>query len=412
MRTRLVFIILPLITLALALAGGFTLLWRFFVFLAVVLLLSYLWSRTCIRSIDSQVKISSDCCQAGECFEEEFTIYNLGNIPTPLMELQEDTDLPGYRKTLALSLSPRSSHCLRTKVYCQHRGQYYLGNLTATVTDPLGLFPLRRQLSERQNVIVYPAILPLPYFQALSRREAGLGLRHRLPTDIGTDAARVREYTSNDSLRHIQWHTTAHTGKLMVREFDPDSSNYAFKSIWIVPDMHQASQMGEDNETVEEYSITAAASLAKKFVDSGKRVGLVASGDQPYLFLPEVGEQHLQHILQALALMKATGEAPIDTLLVSEMGRFNAGSAIIIIAPSDNQGVVVPLRRAAERGVIVIAILLDSLSFGGRTSAANLARSLVSSGLHVYVIRRGMDIARALDSRLISSRMQYIGDKT
>lgn len=411
MKTRLVVIMVPLIMLAVALAGGFTLLWRFFLFLVVVLLLSYFWPRLSIRGIGSQVKKSAECCQVGEYFEEEFIVFNRGRIPAPVIEIQEDTDLPGYRNTEAFSLFPRSSHGWRTRVYCQRRGQYHLGALTGRVTDPLGFFPLNLRLDERQSIIVYPATLELPYFQALPLQEPGQSPRRWLISEYGPNASRVREYTSGDRLRHIHWHTTAHTGRLMVKEFDPDRANYAFKDIWIVLDMHRSAHLGKGEATIDEYSITVAASITKKYIDSGKRVGLLASGDRSYLFLPEAGDQPRQHILKALALIKATGEVPIDTLLASQAERFEAGSAVIVITSSDNQRIATPLRHAVDRGVIVIAILLDSLSFGGRTGAANIARSLISSGQHVYVIRRGLEIARALDSRLISSRLQYIGDR-
>lgn len=386
-------------------------LWRLFVFFVVVLLLSYLWTRLSIRGIGSRVEKSSDYCQVGECFTEEFTVFNRSKIPTSLIEVQEDTDLPGYRNMVAFNLSSQSSHCWRTEVYCQRRGKYSLGALTVRATDPFGFFSLSRHLGECQNVIVYPEILDLPFFRALPRQESGASPRHWLASEFGPNAARVREYTSGDSLRNIHWRTTAHTGTLMVKEFEPDRTNYAFKNIWIVPDMHQASQLGEGEETTEEYGITIAASLTQKYIDSGKRVGLIASGDQSYLFPPEAGGQHLQHILQALAVMKATGKVPLDTLLASQIERFDAGSAVIVITSSDNLGVTQSLRHVIDRGVIVIAILLDSLSFGGRTSAANTARSLISNGLHVYVIRRGLGIARALDSRLTFSSIQYIGDK-
>jgi uncharacterized protein (DUF58 family) len=411
MKTRLILIMVPLIILALALAGGFTLLWRFFLFLAVVWLLSYFWPRLSIRGLASQVKKSAEYCQVGKHFEEEFTVFNRGRIPAPVIEVREDTDLPGYQNTAVFSLFPRSSHSWSTRVYCRRRGQYNFGTLTARVTDPLGLFSLSRHLGERQSIIVYPATLELPYFQALPRQEPGQSPRRWLTSEYSPNAARVREYTSGDSLRHIHWHTTAHVGKLMVKEFDPDRANYAFKDIWIVLDMHQASHLGRGDEAIDEYSVMVAASITKKYIDSGKRVGLLASGNRPYLFPPEAGGQHLRHILRALALIKATGNVSIDTLLASQTERFDAGSVVVVITSSDNLGVAVPLRRALDLGVIVIVILLDSLSFGGRTNATNTARSLIYSGIHVHVIRRGQDIARALDSRFISSRLQYVGDK-
>ncbi|MBA7626444.1 hypothetical protein ES703_33893 [subsurface metagenome] len=412
MKIRLALIVVPLLTLAVALSGGFTLLWRFFIFLVVVLVLSHLWSRLSIRSIDGHVEKPSSLCQVGEYFEEGFTVINRSKILTPLIEAQEDTDLPGYQNTVAISLSSRSSHTWHTKVYCRRRGRYSIGALTVKATDPLGFFPVERNIGKRQEIIIYPATLELPFFQALPQQEPGVGPRRWLASEAGPNASHVREYVSGDSLRHIHWHTTAHTGKLMVREFDPDRSNYAtFKEIWIVLDMHRTSQLGEGDETTEEYGVTIAASLVKKYLDSGKRVGLITAGDRSYLLSPETGDGYLQYLLRSLALLKATGEVSIDNLLASRAEHFNAGSTVIIIMPSVNPGIAAPMRQVINRHVTVTAILLDSFSFGGGISPANNARGLSSSGFNVYVVRGGMEIALALDSRLPSSRMQYVGGK-
>jgi hypothetical protein len=70
-----------------------------------------------------------------------------------------------------------------------------------------------------------------------------------------------------------------------------------------------------------------------------------------------------------------------------------------------------PLRRIVKRGTTVTAILLDAISFGGKISAAETARGLVSSAVHAYIVRRGANISRALDSRFVSSPMQNTGVK-
>jgi uncharacterized protein (DUF58 family) len=399
-KIRRIVIVVPLIFLALALAGGFTWLWRFFIFAAVLLILSYIWSRLSVSAISAQVKKPADHCQVGETLEEEFTVTNSSRLPTPLVEVREDTDMPGYQNAVSLSLASQDSYSWRTAPGCRRRGLYSIGGLSVKVSDPLGLFTAEKQLGKRHEVVIYPEMLELPFFQAQPRQEPGQSPRHWMASEAGPSAARVRDYTSGDSLQHVYWHATAHTGRLMVKEFEPDRSSYNFKSIWIIPDMRRASQWGEGNETTEEYAITIAASLAKKFIASGKQVGLIAAGDRPYLCLPETGNVQLQQILLALALMKAEGEIPMETLLASQAERFDAGSAIVVIMPPGSREVATPLRRAVNHGVIVTVILLDSLSFGGEADVESMARNLISSGLHVYVMRRGSEISRALDSRL------------
>jgi uncharacterized protein (DUF58 family) len=401
-KTKRIVIIVPLVILALALAGGFTWFWRLFILMVVVLALNYLWLLLSARAIGGNVRESQGLCRVGETLEEEFTVFNRSRLPSPLIEIQEETDLPGYVNSVAFNLSPRESRTWRTRPGCLRRGQYVLGVLKVKITDPLGLFRIEKSLGAYQEVVVYPEMLELPFFQALPSQEPGQSPRRWLASEAGPIAARVRDYTSGDSFHHIHWHTTAHTGKLMVREFEPDRSNYNFKSIWIVLDMHRASRVGEGDENTEEYAVTIAASLAKKHIESGKQVGLMAAGDRSYLCLPEGGREQLQQILLSLAVMKAEGLVPLADLVSSQADRFEAGSVVVVIMPSSNEAMVTPLRQAMGRGIIITTVLLDSLSFGGEIGAERIAHRLMASGLQVYVMGRGMKITSALDSRMPS----------
>lgn len=405
MKTRWLFIIVPLLILALALAGGFTWLWRFFLFTAVALGISYAWPRLSARSIDGNSKKTSERRQVGETLEEEFSVSNYGRLPSALIEARAETDLPGGGESTAFYLPARGLRDWKTRVVCRRRGKYGTGAFTLKVSDPLGFFPVTRRLGERREVIVYPQTVELPFFQVLPRQAPGQSTRRWLPSETGPGAARVRDFTSGDSLRHIHWPTTAHTGRLMVKEFDPDRSNYAFKDIWIIPDMDRRTRLGTGDDSTEEHSVTLAASLAKKYIDSGKRVGLIAASERPYLFLPETGDQHLHHIFLALALMKADGKVPIEMLLASEADRFDAGSAVIFIMPSGAEVMGTSLRRAINRGAIVNALLLDSTSFGGEDGLDKTARNLISGGVNVYIVKRGAEITRALDSRFPALRV-------
>ena len=193
----------------------------------------------------------------------------------------------------------------------------------------------------------------------------------------------------------------------MVKEFDPDRVNYAYKDIWIVLDMQSTAHFSKGDETTEEYAVTIAASLVKKYIDNGKNVGLISSGDRSFLFLPDTGDEHQQELMRALAVIQATSKLSLDALLASQEERFEPGAAIVVITPSGN--IQVPLRRVANRGTVVTAVLLDAAGFGGKVKAEETARGLISSGMHVYIVRRGAEIVRALDSRFILSPLLYTG---
>lgn len=411
MKRHWILITVLFLILAVSVLGGFTLLWSFSVFVVVLLLLGYLWSRLSTRRLECNAKETPDICQVDEHFEEEFTITNRSLIPSPLIEACEDTDLPGYRNELTLSLSSRSSYTWRTEVHCRRRGPYRVSAIKVKATDPLGFWPVEQFISKGKQIVIYPATVELPYFELSPEQQSGMGSNRWLATAVGPNASRVREYINGDSLRHIHWHTTAHTGNLMVSEFDPDRAKSGYQDIWIVLDMHRSSQLGEDDETTEEYGITVAASLAKKYLDGGKKVGLITTGDRSYLLTPQTGDEHLQNILHSLALIKATGDMPIDSLLDSRTEQLAADSIIIVIMPSVNPGIAKSLRHVIDRRGKVIVILLDSFSFGGISTPDNNPRHLSSSGFHVYMVRQGMEISRGLDSRLYSSRGLYIRDR-
>lgn len=409
MKIRWPVIVILLLTLGLALATGSTMLWRFFVFLVALLFMSYLWMRQNVSHIDGRVVKLSPYCRVGERFEEELTFQNNGRLPTALIEVKETTDFPGHQNITTFHLPAQGSYSWHAEGTCRRRGVYDMGKFIVKITDPLGFFALKENIANTKSIIVYPVVIDLPFFQVLPRQQPGSSQRRWFTTESGIDAARVRDYISGDSLRNIHWRTTAHAGSLMVKEFDPERVNYAYKDIWIVLDMQGGSHFGRDNETTEEYAVTIATSLAKKYIDSGKKVGLIASGERSFLFLPETGEEHLQTLMRALAVMKADSTLSLDAMLASQEERFEPGAAIVVITPSAN--IQAPLRRIANRGMVVTAVLLDAVTFGGKVSAAETARSLAGSGIHVYISRRGADIARALDSRFLLSPMSHMGVK-
>jgi uncharacterized protein (DUF58 family) len=170
--------------------------------------------------------------------------------------------------------------------------------------------------------------------------------------------------------------------------------------------MYRGSQLGENEETTEEYSISIAASLASKYLDEGKKVGMVAAGNKSYLLTPEAGEDQLQYILRSLSLLEAKGEVTIDSLLSARTEHFQPDSIVVIIMPSLNPSIAASLRSLVDRRVKVITILLDSFSFGAVQSSTNSPRTLSFGSSSVYTVRQGMEITRALDSRLATTRIQ------
>lgn len=408
MKIRIIIFIVPVVLLSLALAGGSSLLLRFFFVSILVPLAAYLWTVFGVRGISVQAMESPTHCQVGEQFEQEIEIFNKSRMPKIWLKVEGNIDMPGPHSATILNLLPRSYYSWQTNVYCQRRGRHQVGTVVATTTDFFGLFSRQRKLGRGHSILVYPATFDLPLFKLTSFSDFGRGSSYQSFSQLSTNASTVREFATGDSLHHIHWPSTAHTGKLMVKVFDADRSYGGSKTIWVVVDMEAVPQAGQDDETTEEYGITVAASLVRKYIDSGMRVGAMASGDGNLIFQPERGEDHLWRILEGLAVIKAAGHIPMGQLIYEQMGQFRDNASVIIITPSVTGHLLDVIRQLRSRVDAVAVVLLDAASFGGAVTTVDQAHNLNLLGVKVFIVRRGDDLARVLNERLSLARATNI----
>jgi uncharacterized protein (DUF58 family) len=408
MKVRTAVFLVPLALLIVAVLVGSALVMRLFFLSVLVPIVSYAWTVVGVRGVDVSTGSPPDHCQVGDRFEQDITVANRSRLPKLWLGVEEGTDMPGQHDSTVVTLPGGGQHQWRSSHQCSRRGVYSLGTVIATASDPFGLFARRRVLGEPHEVLVYPATLDLPLFKASSLNDFGYGSGYQSISQLSPNASSVREFSSGDSLNHIHWGSTAHTGKLMVKMFDADRSATGSKIVWIVLDMEAAPQAGEGEESTEEYGVTIAASLARKHAETGMQVGLLAQGDEACFASPQRGEEHLWRILKSLALMRATGRTPVGRLVSDQMERLRGNSIVIIITPSASGELYDACRQLRNRVDSVVTILIDPASFGADTSAMSISRNLSATGVQVYVVQRGDEMARALDHRTSLLHARYV----
>lgn len=409
MKIRPIVYIVPLVVLALAVGLGSSLLARIFVVLVVIGVVGLLWTFWGLRGLQMRVSEPPVHCSAGDSFKEEFTVTNESRIPKLLVKAEEQTTMPGYRDVSLVTLSPHGSQSWQSEVVCRRRGRYSLGSLRVTSGDLFGLFSRTGELGRPGEIVVFPRVVELPYFRTSFSTlvDFGHGAGGRRISQISPSASSVREMASGDSLEHIHWRSTAHAGKLMVKVFDAEHSSDNSKDVWIVLDMQQSAHFGNGDENTEEYSVMIAASMANRYLNDGMRVGLVASGDRYYYLPPDAGELHFGKMLDALALMKANGEEPVERVM-GEVDGVGPNSTFVVVTPQSTEVVAEALRRLKNYGHSVVAVLTDSASFGGELDAAHISYGLGSLGVQVYTVKCGDDLAKALDSRTAMWYSRYL----
>jgi uncharacterized protein (DUF58 family) len=414
------FILIGIISLVLGLITGRDLFYNMFYLVGVILILSFFWTWISVSTVRISRRTRSRRSSVGKLAEESFSVTNTGFLPKVWLEVHDHSSLPMHHVSQVMNaLAPKRRRHWAIRTICRKRGLFTLGPLTLASGDPLGLFALKREIKATSNIVVYPAVLPIPSFvPPLGRLPGGDAVRQRTHY-ITTNVSGVRDYEPGDSFSRIHWRSTARTGRLISKEFELDPT----ADIWLFLDMQEQVQHSlpfsiEDQEdpwiailrgrsrseieldpATEEYVVTIAASVAQHFVHRDRAVGMVAYGHTREVLQPDRGHRQLTKVLETLAMLRAEGEIPLAQVLLSEGERLGRGVTLVVITPSLDRMWVAATRDLSRRGVRMVAIVVDPESFGGAGSAEDIIGELQVSSVPAYLAREGDDLTRALSQQ-------------
>ena len=380
------------VTVFTGLATGFGLFYRLLYILGIAAIFSFVWNWLSLRSLEVEVDRRSHRVRVGDDVEERITIHNLSRLPKPVLEIEDLTDLPGYSSGMALSLGSKSFRSWRTLTPARKRGVYTMGPVRVSNTDALGLFRRDRTFCGTDELIVYPRVYDIPQFAIPAADLSGESSARRRSHDLSPHASSVRDYAFGDSISRVHWNSTARLGRLMSKEFDLGQSS----DVWVLVDLHRDVQAGELEESTDEYGVSIAASLAKKYLEGEMPVGLISYGDQRYYLPAETGAGQLDRMMEFLAMSKAEGTVALEDALPMEEALWGYHSSLLVITPSHRIDWALALRELTRRRVRVAVVLLDGPSFGGIFQTLGIVPTLNESGIPTYAVRKGDYIPVAL----------------
>ena len=349
-----------------------------------------------MRGLEVSVERRTKRARVGDDVEERLTVRNASAFPKSPLEVEDVSDMPGYRNGRAINLPSKGFRSWRSLAPARKRGVYKLGPVRVSGGDPFGLFATERDFGGQDDLIVYPRVHDLPGFAVPAGFLTGESSARRRSHDLTPHAASVREYAFGDSLSRIHWNSAARTGRLMSKEFDLGLAS----DVWIVVDLHRDVQAGELEESADEYAVSIAASLARKFLSAQLPVGLVAHGDERYLLPADAGAGQSERILDVLARSKAEGSTPLEDVIAREEQAWGTHSSVAIITPSHRPAWTTAVRELGRRRVNVTAILVDGESFGGMFRTMDAVAPLHEAGVVPYAVRMGDSIPLALSRPL------------
>lgn len=188
---------------------------------------------------------------------------------------------------------------LRYHVRPGQRGDYTFGDLNVRYPSQLRTFTRQVRYPLASSVKVYPNVLEARKFDLLARKGMllELGLRPQRVLGSGSEFERLREYSTDDEFRRINWKATARRGKPIAAEYETERSQYVISVI----DTGRLMRPPIGDLAKLDHVINGALLLSYVALLKGDHVGLLTFADDVRAYLaPKRGKGQFQRMLEAL----------------------------------------------------------------------------------------------------------------
>lgn len=246
---------------------------------------------------------------------------------------------------LDFSLSPSQTRELTFTVCPPHVGPYEIGVPRVRFFDPMGLFSLTKKM-DVQTVTAVPRILTLAPFRSptgpANETAASAAFTRSLEPDSYNG---VREYQVGDSLRHIHWKLTSHTGRYMSRRYETRRR----EGVTVCVDRFRPA-LSEENcrltyDCVTETGISLAAAAVRRRLPAD----ILSSGVSGPVRRSLRDGRDIRAAAEELGAAVFDGGQTLPELLESERERM-AGEWVLVCAASLDGGLVRCLTAFAAAG--------------------------------------------------------------
>jgi uncharacterized protein (DUF58 family) len=350
------------------------------------------WSRRALGQVETRRQFSNHAF-LGETVKIDLHVQNKGWLPVPWLELRETLPValvgPNNFQSV-IHLGPRADATFEYSVDARKRGYYPIGPLSVSTGDILGLNDSLVVQSQPEALIVYPRIISFTSMEIPSQSPQGT-LRHTLP--LFEDPTRVfgkRGYTSGDSLRRIDWKSSAASGHLQVKLFEPSIALETF----IVLNLNAEDYYYRSRVDSTELAIVIAASISNWIVEKKQMVGMMVNGHDPLTadgnpqsIPPHKGKRHLMRLLETLARADIAENSALVPLIQRQRYQLAWGTTLILITGTASDELLDELyqaRRWGQNGVLILA--------GRNAPDEAIRRRAKTFGIPIYSIATESDL--------------------
>ena len=377
--------------------------------MALVWLTALVWARSGLYRLDVTVDVPTQEARSGTPITLSITVDNWAWWPRPplLLTLVAVQPAPGQPAIYRVPIRRGEEASWQVEVLYPRRGTHRAPAVSIASSDPFGLFTFRQLFSQDAYLTVYPQTVELAAFRwpqegaRTSERDANIP-RWRLLRG-GVEVVTVREAAPGDDLNRIHWPSTARTGRLMLKEFEPGSSRNA----WVVLDLEARAHLPDPPPGTDELAATAAASMTHQALLQGLPVGLAITGERLLQTHLEPGPRAMEAVLQMLAQVSLEPTLGLAPLLLDPEAPWGPGDTIVLITTTLQPDWSPAVHGLTDTGMQVLVVLVEAPSDAGggqrpqqasiaSTSTAPHAGRMAMPQGTVQTVASAMDLAERL----------------
>lgn len=298
---------------------------------------------------------------------------------------------PAYPSARDLASSEDQAQGVASLTYVvrsSSRGRYTIGPLVLRVSDPLGMWELRRRFATEDTLLVTPRTIPLPN-TSLRALSAG-GNRTTSMALAGADDVGIREYRHGDPVHRVHWRATARYGEVMVRREEQPERPTAT----LLLDTRPEGYVRSGRRSAFDDAVSVIASVGVALTSQGHTLRVSSSCDASLIATGrgEDPRQTARRLLQALAHVDVCPGGAVPG---------HGHCALPVAPPSGTAGLVVAVLGGVGTSTDSAPDVATEQASGlaGWRASASTALALVVTG----PVRPGMPTTESNSERLLRS---------
>lgn len=311
-------------------------------------------SRLTLEGLTVKRELGQAYAHLGDTVELTYELRNDHGLGKLWLEVFEESNWPRPLPGRVLSIGGKKTRRWKVLEQAQRRGRFHLGPIVLRSGDPFGLFGTEMRVPDQALLLVYPRVMPLPYWSLPGSFLEGSVLTGQRSLQSTSMVMGIREYRHGDALNRIHWRSSARHRDLQVKEFELDKT----ADLWIYLDLERHWHRGEGEDSTEERCITVAASVVQKALREHRNVGLVTSGTRAEVMHPDRGSKQYGKLMQYLAELQVGGARSLAETVVETLPRLRRGASVLLITPSLDPAWVRPASTLRESSIATQAVIV------------------------------------------------------